>query len=91
MTFQTITLLNNESHPNHTLTSTSNPEPPNQKKKLGNQPHTADNALVILATTKTLSETQKMDYLKASPSFRNKKKDYTKPTQRQFHAQNELV
>jgi hypothetical protein len=51
-------LLNNESHPNHTPTTNSNPEPPNPKT-LSNQPHTADDALVILAIKTTLSETQK--------------------------------
>ena len=54
----TITLLNNESHPNHTPTSNPNSEPPNPKT-LSNQTHTADDALVILATKTTLSETQK--------------------------------
>ena len=51
-----IMLLNNEPHPNHTPTSNSNLEPPNPKT-LSNQPHTADEALVILAT-KTLSKTK---------------------------------
>ena len=83
-----IMLLNNEPHPNHTLTSNSNPEPPNPKT-LSNQPHTADDALVILATKTTLSETQKNVLRKCLTFFpKPKKPDYTKSTQRckQFHA-----
>jgi hypothetical protein len=43
-------MLNNEPHPNYTPITNSNLEPPNPKT-LSNQPHTADDALVILATT----------------------------------------
>ena len=68
-------LLNNEPHPNHILTSNSNPEPPNTKT-LSNQPHTADDALVILATKTTLSETQN-NVLRKGLTFIPKPKNLT--------------
>jgi hypothetical protein len=52
-------MLDNEPHPNHTPITNSNLEPPNPKT-LTNQPHTAEDALVILAAKTTLSEAQKM-------------------------------
>ena len=67
-------LLNDKPHPNHILTTNTNPNPvPDNTKSLSNQPHTADDALVILATKTALSETQKIYYAKASPSFQNQK------------------
>ena len=59
---------------NHTPTSNSNPEPPNPKI-LSNQPQTADDALVILATKTTLSETKNV--LRKGLTFIPKPKNLT--------------
>ena len=53
-------LFNDKPDPKYTLTTNTNPNPaPANSKPPSNQPHTADDALVILATKTALSETQK--------------------------------
>ena len=75
MTFKTCFLMTN--HTPNTLTTNTNPNPaPANTKPPSNQPHTADDALVILATKTTLSETQK-NVLRKGLTFIPKPKNLT--------------
>ena len=70
-------LLNDKPYPNHILTTNTNPNPvPDNTKSLSNQPHTADDALVILATKTALSETQR-NLLRKGLTFIPKPKNLT--------------